>query len=82
VHYFKNVNNLHLRSFERRRFKVAKFSNGTTRLIHQMWDGMVTTIIIEKDNKMEIIYDVAQIDVEGSYVIQVPKKQNKNMEDN
>jgi len=26
---------------------------------------------------MEIIYDVAQIDVEGSYVIQVPKKQNK-----
>jgi len=47
-----------------------------------MWDGMVTTIINEKDNKMEIIYDVAQIDVEGSYVIQVPKKQNKNMEDN
>ncbi len=48
--------NMHSKSFERGRFKVAKFLNKTIRLIHQMWDEMVTMIVIEKDNKMVTIF--------------------------
>ncbi len=54
-----------------------KFPNKTSRLIHQMWDEMVTMIVIKKDNIMEIISKMAQTNVEGSYVITVPKKQKK-----
>ncbi len=70
----KMDNNLHPKSCKRPRFKVAKFPNRTTRLIHQMWDEMVTMIVIEMDNKMVTIFKVFQIDVEGSSMIRVPKK--------
>jgi hypothetical protein len=72
----KMDNSLHPSS-ERKRFKVMKFPNKTSRLIHQMWDEMVTMIVIKKDNIMEIISKMAQTNVEGSYVITVPKKQKK-----
>jgi hypothetical protein len=65
---------LHLKSCERGKFKVAKFPNRTTKLIHQMWDKMVTMIIIKKDNKMVTTSKMAQINVEGSLVIRAPKK--------
>jgi len=70
----KMDNNLHLKSCEKRKFKVAKFSNRITKLIHQMWDEMVTMIIIEKKNRVVTTFEVAQIDVEGSSVIRVPIK--------
>lgn len=54
-----------------------KFFNRIARLIHQMLDEMMTMIIIKKDNIMETIFEVVQIDVEGSFVIKAPKKQNK-----
>ncbi len=54
-----------------------KFPNKTLRLIHQMWDEMVTMIVIKKDNIMEIISKTTQTNVEGSYVIRAPKKQKK-----
>jgi hypothetical protein len=68
---------LHPRSIERGRFRVTKFPNRTTRLIHQMWDEMVMMIIIEKDTKMETIFEATQIDVEGSSMIRTPKNQIK-----
>jgi L-lactate utilization protein LutC len=64
--------NLHLRSSEKGRFKVTKFLNITTKLIHQMWDKMVTMIVIEKDNRMETISEVVQTYVEGSFMIRTP----------
>jgi hypothetical protein len=70
----KMNNSLHLKSYERRRFKVVKFHNRIVRLIHQMWDEMVMMIVIEKDTTMETIFEAAQIDVKGSYVIKAPKK--------
>jgi hypothetical protein len=70
----KMDDNLHLRSSEKRRFKVTKFPKRRTRLIHQMWDEMVTMIVIEKDNKMEIIFETAQTNVKGSFVIRAFKK--------
>ncbi len=51
--------NLHPKISKRKRFKVVKFLNITTRLIHQMWDEMVTMIVIEKDNRMVTIFEVA-----------------------
>ncbi len=39
-----------------------------------MWDEMVTMIVIEKDNKMEIIFETAQTNVKGSFVIRAFKK--------
>ncbi len=63
-----------MKSCERGKFKVAKFLNRTTRLIHQMWDEMVTMIVIEKDNKMVTTFEAAQIDIEGSLTIRPPKK--------
>jgi hypothetical protein len=39
-----------------------------------MWDEMVMMIVIEKDTTMETIFEAAQIDVKGSYVIKAPKK--------
>jgi hypothetical protein len=38
---------------------------------------MVTMIVIDKDNKMETIFEMAQIDVKGSSVIRAFKKQKK-----
>jgi tRNA A37 threonylcarbamoyladenosine synthetase subunit TsaC/SUA5/YrdC len=66
--------NLHLKNCERSTFEVAKFPNRITKLIHQMWDGMVTMIVIKKNNKMAITFEATKIDVEGSLVIKVPKK--------
>jgi hypothetical protein len=68
------MDNLHMKSCERGKFKVAKFLNRTTRLIHQMWDEMVTMIVIEKDNKMVTTFEAAKIDIEGSLTIRPPKK--------
>jgi hypothetical protein len=34
-------------------------------------------IVIEKDNKMVTIFKAIQIDIEGSLVIRVPKKQKR-----
>ncbi len=48
----KMDDSLHVKSCERGKFKVAKFPNRTIRLIHHMWDKMVTMIVIKKDNKM------------------------------
>jgi hypothetical protein len=73
----KMDNNHYPKSCERNKFKVAKFPNRTTKLIHQMWDEMVTMIVIEKDNKMVIISKAVKIDVEGSSVIKSPKKNKK-----
>jgi hypothetical protein len=42
-----------------------------------MWDEMVTTIIIKKANKMEIIFKTTQADVEGSSMIRTPRKQKR-----
>ncbi len=65
---------MHSKSCERRKFKVTKFPNRTTKLIHQMWDEVVIVIIIEKENKMVITFEAVQIDVEGSSMIKAPKK--------
>ncbi len=61
----KMDNNLYPKSSKRGRFG----------LIHQMWDKMVTMIVIEKDNRMVTIFEVVQIDVEGSLVSKASKKQ-------
>ncbi len=45
-----------------------------------MWDEMVTMIIIEKENRMVITFEVAQIDVEGSSAIKVPKKKKRKQQ--
>ncbi len=66
--------NLDSKSCERGKFRVAKFPNRTTKLIHQMWNEMVTVIVIEKDNRMVTTFKVVQTDVEGSLVIRAPKK--------
>ncbi len=42
-----------------------------------MWDEMVTTIIIKKENIMVTTSEAAQIDVENSSMIRAPKKQKK-----
>ncbi len=42
-----------------------------------MWDEMVTMIVIEKDNRMVTTFETIQINVEGSSMIRVPKKQKK-----
>ncbi len=73
----KMDDNLHLKSSKRGRVRVAKFLNGTTRLIHQMWDEMVTVIVIKKDNRMATIFETTQTNVEGSLVIRVHKKKKK-----
>jgi hypothetical protein len=73
----KMDDNLHLRNYKKGKFSVTKFPNITTKLIHQMWDKMVTMIIIKKDNKMKIIFESVQTDLEGSFVIRTPKKQKK-----
>ncbi len=59
-------NNLHPKSCERGRFRVTKFLNRTTRPIHQMWDEMVTVIVIDKDNRMVTTFETTQTNVEGS----------------
>jgi hypothetical protein len=69
--------NLHPKSCEKARFKVAKFPNRTARLIHQMWDEMVIVIVIKKDNKMARTCETARIDIKGSSMIRAPKKQKK-----
>jgi hypothetical protein len=50
------------------RFGVTKFLNKTLKFIHQMWDEMVTMIVIEKDNKMDYFLKAAQTNVEGSFL--------------
>jgi hypothetical protein len=70
----KMDDNLDLKSYERGNFKVAKFLNRTTKLIHQMWDEMVIVIVIEKDNRMVTTSKAVQTNVEGSLVIWAPKK--------
>jgi hypothetical protein len=64
---------------KKKRFKVTKLFNKTVRLIHQMWDKMVTMIVIKKDNIMHTIFEVAQTNVESSSMIKAPKKQNKEV---
>ncbi len=73
----KMDDSLHPKNYERGMFKVAKFPNTTSKLIHQMWDEMVTMIVIKKDNRMVIIFKAMQIDIEGSLVIRAPKKQKR-----
>jgi L-lactate utilization protein LutC len=73
----KMNNSLPLKSYERRRFKVVKFHNRIVRLIHQMWDEMVTMIVVEKDTIMETISEMVQIDVEGSFVIELPRSKKR-----
>ncbi len=73
----KMDNNLHSKSCERKKFRVAKFPNRTTRLIHQMCNEMGTVIVIKKDNKMVTTYEATRIDVEGFFVIRTPKKKKK-----
>jgi hypothetical protein len=73
----KMDDNLHSKSCERRKFKVANFPNRTTKLIHQMWDEMVIMIVIEKDNRMVITFEIVQNNVEGSLMIRAPKKKKK-----
>jgi hypothetical protein len=68
---------LHPKIYERGMFKVAKFPNTTSKFIHQMWDEMVTMIVIKKDNRMVIISKGVQIDIEGSLVIRATRKQKK-----
>ncbi len=70
----KMDDSMHLKSCERRNFRVAKFLNRTTKLIHQMWDKMVIVIVIEKENKMVTTSETTQTDVQGSSVIRAPKK--------
>jgi len=70
----KMDNNLHLKSYETKRFRVTKFLNMTRRLIHQMWDEMVTMIVLKKDNRMVTTFKGAQTNVEGSSIIRAPKK--------
>jgi tRNA isopentenyl-2-thiomethyl-A-37 hydroxylase MiaE len=69
--------NLHPKSCERKRLRVAKFLNRKVRLIHQMWDEMVTMIVIEKYNKLTTTSKVIQIDVEDFLTIRAPKKKKK-----
>jgi hypothetical protein len=73
----KMDDNLHSERCEKGRFKVAKFPNRTSRLIHQMWDEMVIMIVIKKDNKMATTFKVMQTDVEGFSLINTPKKKKK-----
>ncbi len=72
-------NSLHPKHCEIGKFKVAKFPNRTTRLIHQMWDEMVIVIVIENDNIMVTTFEITQTDVEGSLVILAPKKIKKGV---
>jgi hypothetical protein len=72
-------NNLHPKNCEKERFKVARFPNRTTRLIHQMWDKMVIVIVIKKNKKMMTTSETPQIDVEGCLVIKAPKKRKKEV---
>ncbi len=73
----KMDDSLHPKSYERGRFSIAKFPNRITMLIHQMWDEMVTMIVIKKDNIMVTTFEGAQIDVEGSLVIRASKTQKR-----
>jgi hypothetical protein len=73
----KMDNNMHMKSSKRGRFKVVKFPNRIMRLIHQMWDEMVTMIVIKKDNKMVTIFEATLTNVEGLVVIKAPKKQKR-----
>ncbi len=68
---------LHSKNCERGKFRVTNFLNRTTKLIHQMWDEMVTMIVIQKDNRMVTTFETIQINVEGSSMIRVPRKQKK-----
>ncbi len=73
----KMDDSLHPKSCERGRFRVAKFPNRIARLIHQMWDKMVTMIVIKNDNRTMTTFEGAQIDVEGSSMIWASKTQKK-----
>jgi hypothetical protein len=53
----KMDDNFHLKSCERKMFKVIKFLNRIARLIHQMWDEMMIVIVVEKDNKMATTFE-------------------------
>ncbi len=75
----KMDDSLHPKHCERKRFRVVKFPNRITRLIHQMWDEMVSVIVIKKDNKIVTTFKATQTNVEGSSLIRVPKKQKKEV---
>jgi hypothetical protein len=70
-------NSLHLKSCKKGKFRVTKIPNRIARLIHQMWDKMVTMIVIKKDNKMATTSKAIQTNVKGSSMIRAPKKQKK-----
>jgi hypothetical protein len=75
----KMDDNLHLKSCEKTKFRLAKFPNKTTKLIHQMWDKIVIMIVIKKENIMVTTSEATQIVVEGSSMIKAPKKQKKEV---
>jgi len=60
VCYFTNGQQLALEEYLENN-EVTKFFNRTTRFIHEMWDDMVTMIVIEKDRRMETISKVVPI---------------------
>jgi len=57
---------VHLKNCEKGKFKVAKFLNRTSKLVHQMWDEMVSMIVIKKDDKIVTTFEATQIDVDNS----------------
>ncbi len=79
VYVISQINdNLHLKNIEIIRFEVTKFFN-ITRLIHEIWDEMVIMIVIEKDMKMETIFEAFLINVDGLYMFKAPKNQRKEV---
>jgi hypothetical protein len=68
---------LHLKNCGRGKFKVAKFLNRTSKLVHQIWDEMVTVIVIENNIIIVTTFEATQINVEVLSVIRAPKKQGK-----
>jgi len=59
-----------------REIKVARFLLRTARFFTQMWDEMVTMIVIKKDSMAGPIFEMNQIDPKGSS-IHVPKKEKR-----
>ncbi len=75
----KMDDSVHLKNCEKGKFKVAKFLNRTSKLVHQMWDEMVSMIVIKKDDKIVTTFEATQIDVDNSYMIKAPKKKKKEV---
>jgi hypothetical protein len=61
------------KGIEQGKFRIKKFPIKTTRLLTQMWDKIVTIIIIEKDSMVGPISKGNQLNLKDSS-IHVPKK--------